>query len=187
MEDAGEITALLQKGGSDALEKLLPVVYDELRELAGALFRKEYRVNHTLQPTALVHEAYLRLIENKNEITWQNRAHFFGIATRLMRQILVNHALAHQADKRGGGETVLALDEAVSFLNTQNIEILSLNEALEKLTEVDERQSEIIELRFFGGLTVEETAEVLNISARTVKRDWQMAKAWLYRELKATS
>lgn len=184
MEKAGEITKLLQQGDAQALEKLFPVVYDELREIAGALFRNEFRANHTLQPTALVHEVYMRLIGNKADVSWQSRAHFFGIAARSMRQILVNHAVAHNAEKRGGGETIIALDEAVSFFQTQNIEILALNEALEKLTRLDSKQAEVVELKFFGGLTNEETAEVLQISVSTVKREWEMARSWLYRELK---
>lgn len=184
MGQKGEITQLLQLGDKQALEKLFPIVYDELRVLAAALFRGELRSDHTLQPTALVHEAYLRLVGDFGDISWQNRAHFFGIAARSMRQILVNHAVAHNADKRGGGETVLALDDAVSFFQTQNIEILSLHEALERLAAIDPRAAEIVELRFFGGLTIEEAAEVLEISDTTVKREWEMAKAWLYRDLK---
>lgn len=183
MENAGEITELLQKGDAEALDKLLPIVYQELHKIAEALYRKEYRANHTLQPTALVHEAYLRLVGNVDNIPWQNRAQFFCIAAKLMRQILVNHAIAHKAEKRGGDQTIVALDDAISFFQTQDIEILALHEALETLTEIDKRQAEIVELRFFGGLTIEETAEVLNISTATVKRDWEMAKAWLYREL----
>jgi RNA polymerase sigma factor (TIGR02999 family) len=184
MANAGEITKLLQQGDSQSLEKLLPIVYDELRGLAAALFRGEFRVNHTLQPTALVHEAYLKLIGDADKISWQNRAHFFGIAARSMRQILVNHAVAHRAEKRGGGQTVLALDEAVSFFQTQDIEVLALHEALEKLAGLDQKQAEVVELKFFGGLTNEETAEVLQISVSTVKREWEMARSWLYRELK---
>lgn len=184
MEKSDDITKLLQQGNANALEKLFPIVYDELREIAGALFRNEFRANHTLQPTALVHEVYMRLIGNKAEISWQNRAHFFGIAARSMRQILVNHAVAHNAEKRGGGQTVLALDEAVSFFQTQDIEILALHEALQKLAGLDQKQADIVELKFFGGLTNEETAEVLEISVSTVKREWEMARSWLYRELK---
>ncbi len=168
------------------MEELLPVVYGELRELAGALFRGEYRANHTLQPTALVHEAYIRLIGNENGISWQNRAHFFGIAARSMRQILVNHAESYRAEKRGGGQTHLVLDEAISFFQTQDIEIMALHEALEKLNGLDKKQAEIVELKFFGGLTSEETAEVLGISLSTVKREWEMARSWLFRELKST-
>lgn len=184
MTNPGEITKLLQQGDSAALEKLLPIVYDELRRLAASIFRRDFRSNHTLQPTALVHEAYLKLIGGSSEISWQNRAHFFGIAARLMRQVLVNHAVAHRAEKRGGGETILALDEAVSFFQEQNLEILALHEALEKLDLLDKKQTEIVELKFFGGLTNEETAEVMQISLSTVKREWEMARSWLYRELK---
>ncbi|MBX7174186.1 MAG: sigma-70 family RNA polymerase sigma factor [Pyrinomonadaceae bacterium] len=184
MANSGEITKLLQQGDAKAFEKLLPIVYNELRQLAGALFRGEFRFNHTLQPTALVHEAYLKLIGDSGKISWQNRAHFFGIAARSMRQILVNYAVARKAEKRGGGQTILALDNVVSFFNTQNIEILELHEALEKLAQMDEKQAEIVELKFFGGLTNEETAEVLKISRSTVKREWEMARSWLYRELK---
>lgn len=184
MSNPGEITKLLQQGDSEALEKLLPIVYDELHRLASSIFRRDFRSNHTLQPTALVHEAYLKLIGSSSEISWQNRAHFFGIAARLMRQVLVNHAVAHKAEKRGGGETILALDEAVSFFQGQNLEILALHEALEKLNLLDKKQAEIVELKFFGGLTNEETAEVLQISVSTVKREWEMARTWLYRELK---
>jgi len=184
MKKSGEITKLLEQGDAEALEKLFPFVYDELRQIAGALFRREFRANHTLQPTALVHEVYMRLIGDKAEVSWQNRAHFFGIAARSMRQILVNHAVAHNAEKRGGGETIIALDDAISFFQTQNIEVISLNEALEKLARLDKKQSEVVELKFFGGLTSEETAEVLGISLSTVKREWEMARSWLYRELK---
>ena len=184
MADKGEITELLRQGDAQSLEKLFPFVYDELREIAGALFRNEFRANHTLQPTALVHEVFMRLIGDKAEVSWQNRAHFFGIAARSMRQILVSHAVRHNADKRGGGQTVLALDEAVSFFQTQNIEILALHEALEQLAQLDEKQAKIVELKFFGGLTNEETAEVLQTSVSTVKREWEMARSWLYRELK---
>lgn len=165
------------------MERLFPIVYDELHSIASALFKNEFRAAHTLQPTALVHEAYLRLVGDSAGITWQNRAHFFGIAARSMRQILVNHAVARNADKRGGGQTVLALDDAVGYLQTQNLEILSLHHALERLAELDPRQAQIVELRFFGGLTIEETAEVLDLSTATVKRDWEMARAWLFREL----
>lgn len=184
MATKSEITELLKEPNARALEQLFPIVYDELREIAGALFRNEFRADHTLQPTALVHEAFLRLVGGECEISWQNRAHFFGIAARSMRQILVNHAVRHNAEKRGGGETVIALDEAVSFFQTQDIEILALHEALEKLAKLDEKQAATIELKFFGGLTNEETAEVLGVSVSTVKREWEMARTWLYRELK---
>lgn len=179
-----DITRLLQEGNSEALEELFPIVYSELRDIAAALFRSEYRADHTLQPTALVNEAFLRLVGSGSEISWQNRAHFFGIAARSMRQILVNHAEAHNAQKRGGDKTMIALDEAVSFFQTQNIEILALHEALEKMTRLDKRQAEIVELKFFGGLTIEEIAEILAISPSTVRRSWEIAKLWLYRALK---
>ncbi len=184
MTNPGEITKLLQSGDKKSLEELLPFVYDELHSLAAALFSREFRAGHTLQPTALVHEAYLRLVGENNPISWQNRAHFFGIAARSMRQILVNHAVAHNREKRAGNHTIIALDEAINFLSTQNVEILELNDALEKFAENNPRQAEIVELKFFGGLTIEEIAEVLNISAATVKRDWEMSRGWLYRELK---
>ena len=179
-----DITKLLQNGGSQALEELFPLVYGELHDLAAALFRGEHRANHTLQPTALVNEAFLRLIGSNNEISWQNRAHFFGIAARSMRQILVNHAVAHNAEKRGGDKTMVALDDAISFFQTQSIEVLALHEALEKFALLDKRQAAIVELKFFGGLKNEEIAEVLDISISTITREWEMARAWLYREMK---
>lgn len=184
MTNQGEITKLLQNSDKKSLEELLPFVYDELHSLAAALFNREFRAGHTLQPTALVHEAYLRLIGEKNEVSWQNRAHFFGIAARSMRQILVNHAVSHNREKRSGNYTVIALDEVINFLGTQNVEILELHEALEKFAKNNPRQAEIVELKFFGGLTIEEIAEVLNISPATVKRDWELSRGWLFRELK---
>ncbi len=184
MPENKDITKLLREGNPQALEQLFPIVYGELHKIADALFRREFRANHTLQPTALVHEAYLKLIGDGNEISWQNRAHFFGIAARSMRQILVNHAVAHNTDKRGGKETIVALDDAISFFQTRDIEILSLHQALERLEALDEREAKIVEMKFFGGLKIEEIAEVLNVSPATVKRDWEMARTWLYRELK---
>lgn len=184
MPEDKDITRLLQNGGAAAFDELFPIVYGELHQIAAALFRKEYRADHTLQPTALVHEAFIRLIGNKREISWQSRAHFFGIAARSMRQILVNHAVARNAEKRGGRQTIVALDEAVSFFQTQDIEILALHEALEKFAALDQRQAEIVELKFFGGLKNEEIAEVLRVSVSTVAREWEMARTWLYRELK---
>lgn len=183
--DNGEITGLLQAksaGDADALDELLPLVYDELRKIAARIFRRE-RADHTLQPTALVHEAFLRLVGNK-EISWQNRAHFFGIAANSMRQILVNYAEARNTEKRGGQIAFVAFDEAIDFLNTQNIEILALHRALEKFSRLDPQPAKIVELRFFGGLTIEETAEVLDLSPASVGREWTMAKLWLKRELK---
>ncbi len=184
MRQTGEITQLLQQGDQQSLEKLFPLVYDELRVLAAAIFRGELRSDHTLQPTALVHEAYLRLVGDFDGISWENRAHFFGIAARSMRQILVSHAIAHNAQKRGGGQTMMALDDAVSFFQTKDVEIISLDESMERLAAIDVRAAEIVELRFFGGLTIDEVAKIMDISNATVKREWEMAKAWLYRDLK---
>lgn len=183
MAHSGNITQLLRRADPQSVEELFSIVYDELHAIAASLFKGEYREGHTLQPTALVHEAYLRLAGNLDEIPWQSRAHFFGIAARSMRQILVNHAVAHNAEKRGGGQAHLALDDAISFFQTRDIELIALNESLERLNLLDARQAEIVELRFFGGLTIEETAQVTGLSASTVKREWEMAKAWLYRDL----
>ena len=184
MASHGEITQLLQQRDDRSLEKLFLIVYDELKMLAAQIFKGEFRTDHTLQPTALVHEAYMRLMGDFDGISWQSRAHFFGIAARSMRQILVSHAIAHKAEKRGGGQTVIALDDAISYLSTQSIEIVSLSEALTRLESLDQRQADIVELRFFGGLTVEEAAEVLDVSPSTIKREWEMARVWLYRELR---
>ncbi len=176
-----EITQLLVKwsnGHQEALEKLMPLVYEELRRLAAHYLRHE-RPDHTLQPTALVHEAYLRLVD-QTQVRFQNRAHFFGIASNLMRQILVNHALAHRAAKRGGTAFKLTLDEAVGVPEERGLDLVALDEALTRLATLDSQQSRIVELCFFGGLTIEEAAEVLRVSPATVKRDWTMAKAWLH-------
>jgi RNA polymerase sigma factor (TIGR02999 family) len=180
----GEITQLLvkaRKGDRQAESALVPLVYDELRRLARRYMRHE-RPDHTLQPTALVNEAYLRLVEQR-EITWQNRAHFFGVAAQLMRRILVDHARARLAQKRGGAQQEISLDVAIAFFPAQSEQFLALNEALDRLSQLDPRQVRIVELKFFGGLTDEEVAEVLAISPRTVKRDWGVARAWLFREL----
>ena len=179
-----DITQLLlesSKGDKKALDRLMPAVYGELRKLAESYLQSE-RPDHTLQATALVHEAYLRLIDQRN-VDWKNRAQFFALAAKMMRRILVNHAEAHKAAKRGGPAQKLSLDEAISFFTEQHIDLLDLNEALDRLALLDERQSQIVELRFFGGLAVEEIADVMKISPATVKRDWKMAKAWLLREL----
>jgi RNA polymerase sigma factor (TIGR02999 family) len=178
------ITQLLldwSRGDPAALNQLMPLVYDELRQLARIHLRRE-RPDHTLQATALVHEAYLRLID-QHSVTWQNRAHFFGIASQMMRRILVNHALARRAAKRGGFGQRLSLDEAVSLGNQRDVDLVALDEALTDLEKMDPRQSRIVELRFFGGLSIEETAEVLHISPATVKRDWTTAKLWLRRQM----
>ncbi len=181
-----DFTALLhasQNGNREAIDELFPLVYEELRRLAKSKMKSE-RGEHTLQATALVHEVYVRLI-GQNKQTWQSRAHFFGLAAEMMRRILVNYALQRNTEKRFGGQTRLVLDEIVDFTTGQNLNLILLDESLKKLGEFDERQSKIVELKFFGGLTTEEIAEVLEISDSTVKREWRIAKAWLHNELKA--
>ena len=170
-----------REGDRAAMEELMPLVYDELRRLAGSYLRQE-RTEHTLQSTALVHEAYLRLAGPKPP-QWQNRAHFFGIAARIMRQILVEHARCRNAEKRGGGACRLSLEGAIEFAQQTDFDILELDQALSELAELDEQQSRIVELRFFAGLTVEDTSEVLGISPATVKRDWVTARIWLHRAM----
>ncbi len=180
-----DVTQLLLdwgKGNKEALDKLIPMVYDELRRLADHYLRRE-RPDHTLQPTALVHEAYLRLV-NQSNVRWQNRAHFLGIAANLMRQILINHALSHRAAKRGGTASKLSLDEVGGVSQERDVDLVALDDALARLATFDPRQSRIVELRFFGGLAIKETAEVLGISPATVKREWTTAKAWLHGEIK---
>jgi len=171
------------RGDQTARDRLIPVLYDELRRLADYYLRRE-RSGHTLQATALVHEAYLQLVDQKG-LGWQSRAHFFGIAARLMRQILVQHARGHQAVKRGGGVTWVSLDEAVDFFRERDVSLVALDEALDRLAAVDPRQSRLVELRFFGGLEVPEAAEVLGISLRTAHREWRLVKAWLRNQLRA--
>jgi RNA polymerase sigma-70 factor, ECF subfamily len=183
----GDVTILLaelKKGDKEAASKLIPIVYDELRRLAGSYMRHE-RSDHTLQATALVHEAYLKLIEQRS-VDWQSRAHFFGIAAQVMRRILLDHARGHLREKRGGGERTIPIEEGLVFAPEQSLDLVKLDQALEQLTELDPRQGKIVELRFFGGLTVEQTAELLGISPKTVKRDWSVAKAWLHGELRAS-
>lgn len=185
-QSSGQVTHLLkqwQEGNGAALEALMPLIYSELKRLAASYLRRE-RPDHTLQSAALVNEAYLRLID-QTQVSWQNKAHFFGIAAQMMRRILVDHARGHNAAKRGAGMPVLALDEAVAQAQKQSIEVLGLDEALEKLEKLDPQQRKIIELRFFGGLSIEDVANVLGISPATVKRDWAAARAWLYREVGA--
>lgn len=180
----GVTQLLVEWGNGDqaALDKLMPLVYAELRRLANNYLRRE-RANHTLQPTALVNEAYLRLIDQKNA-RWQNRAQFFGVAAQLMRRILVDHARLHNAAKRGGSQQHrLSLTDADHFVDRSEIDLLALHEALNDLTTIDPQQGRIVELRFFGGLSIEETAEVLSIGHATVERDWKMARAWLRRAL----
>jgi len=178
-----EITQLLQAwsdGSQEALDKLSPFVYEELHRLARHYMRGERR-DHTLQTTELINEAYLRLIDWKN-VRWQNRAHFFGVAAQMMRRILVDFARSRRYAKRGGDGCRVSLSEA-AVVAEQSADFVALDEALQSLAEIDPRKSRIVELRFFGGLSVEETAEVLKISPRTVMRDWTLAQAWLYREL----
>lgn len=179
--DVTEILERVRQGDKDAPARLMPLVYDELRRLADHYLRQE-RSDHTLQATALVHEAYLKLTD-QTRVSWQNRAHFFGVAAQLMRRILVDHARQHLAAKRGGYQKKLSLDDAVGYMQRRDIDLIALDDALNALAKLDERQSRIVELRFFGGLTIEETAEALGVSPATVKVDWSMAKAWLRREI----
>jgi RNA polymerase sigma factor (TIGR02999 family) len=183
--DKGEVTQWLIAGsGGDApaLECLLPLVYEELHRQAVRFFRRE-REGHTLQPTALVDEVYLRLI-NQHDVNWQNRAHFFGIAAQMMRRILVSHARARDAKKRGGAAQHITLSESAA-VPQRDLNLLALDDALTKLETIDPDKSRMVELRFFSGLSVEETAEVMGVSPRTIDRQWQTAKAWLHREISA--
>jgi RNA polymerase sigma-70 factor, ECF subfamily len=185
MTDAHDITVLLSqlsRGDPQAASKLIPVVYDELRHLAAGYMRRE-RPDHTLQPTALVHEAYVKLLAQRS-VDWQGRAHFFGVAAQLMRRILIDHARGHLRKKRGGVQQKISLDEALVFSEQQSAEILAVDESLGRLEKLDPRQARVVELRFFGGLNIEETAAVLKISPKTVKRDWSVARAWLYADIK---
>jgi len=168
-------------GNKTALDQLIPLVDAELRRLAHQYMRQE-RPGHTLQTTALVNEAYLRLIDQRH-VHWQNRAHFFGIAAQLMRRILIDHARSRRYAKRGGDAVRVSLDEAATVSQDRAAELIALDEALQNLAAIDARRSQVVELRFFGGLSIEETAEVLKISRNTAIRDWTMAKAWLYREI----
>jgi len=183
---ATAITGLLiqwSDGDPDALEQLVPLVYDECRRIAARQLRGE-RTDHTLTPTALVHELYLRLVD-QNRATWQNRAQFYGVAAQMMRRILVDCARARRADKRGGSAVQVSLGDVIEAPDDTRIaDVLAIDEALERLAGRDPDQVRIIELRFFAGLTVEETAHVLGRSPRTIKREWRLAKAWLYRELR---
>ena len=174
---------LTRASGGDqlAVSKLMPLVYDELRRLAASYLRRE-RPGQTLQATALVNEAYIRLVDQR-DVRWQNRAHFFGIAAQIMRRILVDHARKQKAEKRGSGEGAVVLDEALAVASTRNIDFVALDDALRSLAELDARQARIVELRYFGGLSIEETAELMQLSPATVKREWAGARAWLRREL----
>jgi RNA polymerase sigma factor (TIGR02999 family) len=181
MQNPQNITALLQdwsNGNAEVLEKLMPLVYDELRHQAAQFLRKE-RSNHTLQATALIHEAYLKLIGQK-EVEWQNRNHFFAIASTAMRRILVDHARERKREKRGGSEENLPLEIALNIsANEKNIDLIALDEALNRLAKMNERQARVVELRYFSGLSNDETAEILGVSNATVRNDWNIAKSWL--------
>jgi RNA polymerase sigma factor (TIGR02999 family) len=178
MENITQLLIEVTNRNSAAVDVLLPLIYDELRKLAANYLRRE-RSDHTLQPTALVHEAYMRMVD-QTQVNWQNRAHFFGVAAQMMRRILVDHARAHNAEKRGQDFQKLSLDENIDKSVERSSELIALDEALRTLAEMDEQKGRIVELRFFGGLSIDETAEVLGVSAPTVKRQWRMAKAWLY-------
>jgi RNA polymerase sigma factor (TIGR02999 family) len=181
---APDVSALLEawsRGDLAARDQVMPLVYEELRRRAKEYFRRE-RMGHALQATALVHEAYLRLIR-QDRIVWQNRAQFYGVAAQMMRRILVDHARTKQRGKRGGAARKLSLDEVMNLSQGRAADLVALDDALKALAEIDPRKSQVVELRFFGGLSVEETAEVLDVSPQTVLRDWKMAKAWLYQEM----
>ncbi|HEX7331640.1 MAG TPA: sigma-70 family RNA polymerase sigma factor [Pyrinomonadaceae bacterium] len=181
-----QITQLLKdwgNGDQDARDQLIPLVYQELHRMAHQHMRKE-RPGHTLQTSALVHEAFVRLIDQR-EIHWQNRAHFFGIAAQMMRRILVDHARSRQYAKRGGDASRVSLDEVAIVSEARAADVVALDDALTSLATVDQRKSQVVELRFFGGLSIDETAAVLAVSPGTVMRDWTLAKAWLRREMRA--
>ncbi len=182
------VTQLLHnwsKGDQSALEQLMPLVYGELRRLASAYLRRE-RPNHTLQSTALVHEAFMKLV-NQHEVQWQSRAHFFAIAAQMIRRILVDYARSQHAEKRGSGAVKLELDAALAIPLKTDVDLVLLNDALDRLAELDPRQSRIVELRFFAGLSIEETAEVMQLSPATIKREWNSARAWLFRVISRNS
>jgi len=184
MTSSPNVTELLvawSRGDRDALDALMPVVYGELRRIARGHLARERR-DHTLQTTALVHEAYLKLVDQRR-VQWQNRAHFFGVAASMMRRILVDHARARKAGKRGSGAPTLALELAPDVSAQPKVDLLGLDDALDRLTAIDPRQGRLVELRFFGGLSIEEAAEVLELSPATLGREWSMAKAWLYKEM----
>lgn len=174
---ATRILAEIGRGDASAVERLLPLVYDELRALASSYMQAE-RVNHTLQPTALVHEAYLRMID-QTQADWQGRAHFIAVASLVIRRVLVDHARKHGAAKRGGSMDMTSLHEAEDLSTSAGIDLLALDEVLDELGELNERQRRVVELRYFGGLTIDETAHVLEVSPATVKAEWHMARAWL--------
>ena len=182
LEDVTGLLIQWREGDRSAMDRLMPVVYDELRRIAGRFFRRE-RPGNTLQPTALVNEVYIRLVDQRG-MSWQSRAHFFGIAARLMRQILVDRARSRQAAKRGGADYKLDLTDISDVLDkSRSLDLLALDQALDGLASFDPQQGRVVELKFFGGLSIEETAEVMGTSPATVKREWALAKSWLFREL----
>jgi len=184
MEGSSQITELLEdwrSGRNDAFDRLFALVYDELRSLASGYMRRE-RPDHTLQTTALVNEAYVKLVGHKDSL-FQNRLHFFAVAAKVMRQILIDHARTRQYEKRGGKSVRISLDEALIMSQERAADLLALDAALKSLAEIDSRKSQVVELRFFGGMTIEETAEFLSVSFNTVVRDWEMARAWLFRNI----
>jgi RNA polymerase sigma factor (TIGR02999 family) len=179
-----DLTQLLmdwRNGDKSALDEMTPVLYDELRKVARRLLSAE-RPDHTLQPTALVHEAYMRLI-NQRAVDWKNRAHFLGVAATMMRRILINHAKAYQAAKREGYAAAISLEDALGVFTNPQVDLIDLDHTLDKLTELDPQQGKVVELRYFGGLSIEETAEVLGISSATVKREWGTARLWLLQQM----
>ena len=186
MTSSRDVTGLLDdwaRGDRGALNRLLPLVYDELRRIAARQLRRE-RVGHTLQPTALVHEAYVKLVDQRR-VDWRSRAHFYGVASQVMRRLLVDHARRHNANKRGNGFEGVAIDEALNVPTRSQIPVLMLDGVIGRLEKLDPRLAQLVEVRAFGGCTLEEAAEVVHVSHSTAKREWRTAKAWLTRELRA--
>lgn len=181
IDETTRLLSAVGRGEANAAARLLPVVYEELRALAGSYFRRQPD-NHTLQPTALVHEAYLKMV-NQTAAQWNDRAHFFAVAAKAMRQILVNHAHARNAEKRGGGQTRIALNEELAPNAERDFDPIALDEALTRLAALDERKATVVELRFFSGLSMDEVCHVLNVSKTTIEGDWRLARAWLSKEL----
>jgi RNA polymerase sigma factor (TIGR02999 family) len=186
-DEPTDITNLLlawSQGDRTALDRLTPLVYNQLRYLARRYMRSEVP-DHTLQPTALAHEAYIRLV-NQDRVNWRNRAHFFGVAAQVIRRLLIDYARERQRIKRGGGAVMVSWSERIAVPEAKNLDVVALDDALTRLADLDPQQSRIVELRFFAGLSIKETAEALNISPATVKRDWMIARAWLYQQLKSS-
>ena len=177
-ENITQLLIDLSNGDRNAVDLLLPVIYDELRKLAANYLRRE-RPDHTLQPTALVHEAYIRLVD-QTRVNWQNRAHFFGVAAQLMRRLLVDHARRHNAEKRGQNFQKISLDENIDKAGERSTMLVALDDALQALAQFDEQKARVVELRYFGGLSIEETADVMGVTPTTIKRHWRFAKAWLH-------